>query len=206
MRWTGLAGAAAGLLALSGCVYVYQSVGVRTRYAYADRPEPSYYCYDCHGYRYFDPYYDWCVRYGFRYAWVDHPQVNEIYRDRYVRIKEEHPDYGSYRYRARYQEEPRYRDPADYDRWTREGRVVQGKSGPGRGEEMREGKQPASADRSPGLRQKERSDQASRKREKALEKERKKELQKERKKERSREREKPDEGVRRPPPDKGEQP
>jgi hypothetical protein len=205
MRWTWLVGVAAGVLALSGCVYVYESAGMRPRYGYYDRPEPSYYCYDCHGYRYFDPYYDWCVRHGFRYAWVDHPQVIEVYRARYVRIKEQHPDYGRYRYRAGYREEPRYREPLDYDRWTREGRVGEGKSGRARGEEMRDERRSSRPDRNADLREKERVDQGNKKRDKALEKERKKELQKERKQERSREREKREEGVRRPPPDKGEQ-
>jgi hypothetical protein len=42
-----------------------------------------------------------------------------VYRDRYVRIKTAHPDYGRYSYRAGYRSEPGYRDPRDYEQWRR---------------------------------------------------------------------------------------
>jgi hypothetical protein len=121
MRGTRFVGAAAGLLLLSGCVYGYQSVAAREDYSPSGRPEASYYCYDCHGYRYFDPYYDWCVNYGFLYRWTEHPRARALYRSRYVRIKESHPDYGRYRYRDGYRSEERYRQSVDYERWRDRG-------------------------------------------------------------------------------------
>jgi hypothetical protein len=117
MRWTGWVGLLVALLALAGCGYGFQMVGVQARYSTASRPHASYFCYDCHGYRYFDPYYDYCVDYGFRYPWSQYPQVVSIYRDRYVRIREGHPEYGRYRYREDYRATPRYREPRDYDVW-----------------------------------------------------------------------------------------
>lgn len=117
MRWTLWSGWVAALGLLSGCVYGYRTVGVEARYSSSSRPDGSYYCYDCHGYRYFDPYYDWCVNYGFRYRWSDHPRAVAVYRERYVRIKENHPDYGRYRYRMDYRRDPRYRDDRDYETW-----------------------------------------------------------------------------------------
>src|SRR3990172_2540103 len=117
MRWTRAMGIAAGLLTLAGCGYGYRMVAVQARYSTASRPHASYFCYDCHGYRYFDPYYDYCANYGFRYRWSEHPQARVIYRDRYVRIKETHPDYGRYRYREGYRAGSRYREPRDYELW-----------------------------------------------------------------------------------------
>jgi hypothetical protein len=117
MRWTRATAVTAGLLALAGCGYGYRMIAVQARYSTDSRPHPSYFCYDCHGYRYFDPYYDYCVSYGFRYRWADHPQARVIYRDRYVRIKETHPEYGRYRYREGYRAATRYREPRDYERW-----------------------------------------------------------------------------------------
>lgn len=81
------------------------------------RPHPSYYCYDCHGNRYFDPYYDWCAGYGFRFPWSRHPEAIGVYRSRYLRIREAHPEYGRYRYRAGYRETRRYREPKSYEAW-----------------------------------------------------------------------------------------
>ena len=115
MRWTGWIAIAAGLLAVVGCGYGYRSMIVQARYSTSSRPDPSYFCYDCHGYAYFDPYYDYCDSQGFRYRWADHPRAMIVYRDRYVRIKEAHPDYGRYRYRAGYRSAERYREPADYE-------------------------------------------------------------------------------------------
>jgi hypothetical protein len=117
MRWTGWASLAACLLGLSGCVYAYRTVFVEARFSRASRPHASYFCYDCHGYRFFDPYYDWCVPYGFRYGWPAHPQVIALYRERYVRIRERHPEYGRYRYRPGYKSSPRYREGRDYEAW-----------------------------------------------------------------------------------------
>ena len=120
MRWTGWIGIAAALLALAGCGYGYRAIVGQARYSTASRPDASYFCYDCHGYRYFDPYYDYCDGQGFRYRWADHPRSMVIYRARYVRIKEAHPDYGRHRYRPGYKSAERYRDPRDYESWRRE--------------------------------------------------------------------------------------
>jgi hypothetical protein len=103
------------LLGLAGCGYGFHMVGVQARYSTSSRPHASYFCYDCHGYRYFDPYYDFCSGRGYRYRWSRYPQVVAIYRDRYVRIKESHPDYGRYRYRDDYRSTSRYRDAGDYE-------------------------------------------------------------------------------------------
>ena len=94
MRWTGGVGLAVGALALSGCVYGYRTVSFGGRYSMDSRPDGSYYCYDCHGYRFFDPYYDYCSYYGFRYGWDEHPGAATVYRQRYVRIRQAHPEYG----------------------------------------------------------------------------------------------------------------
>jgi hypothetical protein len=100
-----------------GCGYGYRTVVLGGRYSVASRPDPTYFCYDCHGYRFFDPYYDWCVYYGFRYRWLDHPRVIGLYRERYVRIKETHPDYGRFRYGGGYRMSRRYVDARDYESW-----------------------------------------------------------------------------------------
>ncbi len=120
MRWTAAAGLLAALFGLSSCVYGYRTV-FGARYSTGSRPDASYYCYDCHGYRFFDPYYDWCAHYGFRYRWTDHPGVVTLYRARYVRIRETHPEYGRYRYRPGYRASTRYREERDYEAWRRGG-------------------------------------------------------------------------------------
>jgi hypothetical protein len=119
MRWTWMATAAAALLLLlPGCAgWGRMRHPVAARSAAAGRPTASYYCYDCHGYRYLDPYYDWCPGHGFRYAWDRHPETVRVYRERYVRIKEENPSFGRFRYRAEYRDERRYREPTDYESW-----------------------------------------------------------------------------------------
>lgn len=118
MRWTQAAGAAVLLAVLPGCaVWVASRYPAAVTYASAGRPAPSYYCYDCHGYRYLDPYYDWCAGYGFRYAWDHHPETVRVYRERYVRIKEQNPSYGRYRYPTEYRRQQRYREPRDYESW-----------------------------------------------------------------------------------------
>ena len=121
MRVTRLASAAVGVAALSGCVFAYREVAIG-RYSMEGRPDPSYYCYDCHGYRFFDPYYDWCTYYGFAYAWQRHPRAIVTYRSRYVRIRESHRDFGRYTYPEDYRAQPRYRDPRDYESWRQERR------------------------------------------------------------------------------------
>jgi hypothetical protein len=118
VRWTQVAGAAVVLAVLPGCAtWVGSRYPVTASYASAARPVASYYCYDCHGYRYLDPYYDWCAGYGFRYAWDRHPEAVRIYRERYVRIKEQNPSFGRYRYPTEYRGQRRYREPRDYDSW-----------------------------------------------------------------------------------------
>ena len=117
MRWTRWTAITAGLLTLAGCGYGFRMIALQPRYSTDSRPHPSYFCYDCHRYRYFDPYYDYCANYGFRFGWSDHPQARVIYRERYVQIKETHPDFGRYRYREGYRAGPRYKDPRDYALW-----------------------------------------------------------------------------------------
>ncbi|OGF13711.1 MAG: hypothetical protein A2W00_03545 [Candidatus Eisenbacteria bacterium RBG_16_71_46] len=117
MSWTRWSGMGAGLLAVSGCAYGYGMTRAEVAYSASSRPDASYYCYDCHGYRYFDPYYDWCAGLGFRYGWSSHPRVIAIYRQRYVGIREKHPEYGRYRYPRNYRRWDTYRKPQDYDGW-----------------------------------------------------------------------------------------
>jgi len=139
MRWTGWIAIAGGLLALVGCGYGYRTMIVQARYSTSSRPDASYFCYDCHGYRYFDPYYDYCDGNGFRYRWADHPRAMIVYRDRYVRIREAHPDYGRYRYRSGYKSAEQYRDPRDYESWRREPKVSSApEAKPGRERKVRE--------------------------------------------------------------------
>ena len=110
--------AAIVLLALTGCVYALQGAA-GPRYLSGNRPDASYYCYDCHGYRYFDPYYDWCAGYGFRYAWNRHPRAIAQYRARYLAIREEHRNFGRYTYPRDYRTLRRYREPRSYEAWRR---------------------------------------------------------------------------------------
>jgi hypothetical protein len=132
VRWTRWVGLSAGVLGLAGCGYGYgyQFIGVQARYSTDSRPQASYFCYDCHGYRYFDPYYDFCSGRGYRYQWDRHPEAVAIYRERYVRIKESHPEYGRYRYREGYRAAARYREPRDYE--VGRGRVMERATPPGR--------------------------------------------------------------------------
>jgi hypothetical protein len=117
-RWTRIAGAAVVLAVLPSCAIWVGTGGPRTgSYASTGRPSASYYCYDCHGYRFFDPYYDWCAGHGFHYAWDRHPETVRVYRERYLRIKEQNPWYGRYRYPSGYRDLRGYRLPRDYDSW-----------------------------------------------------------------------------------------
>jgi hypothetical protein len=112
-----------GLLAaaalLSGCWYAYGSLAAGPRYGIANRPHPSYYCYDCHGYRFFDPYYDWCPNYGFVYRWERSPRVVALYRERYLALKRKDPTLGRFQYPNGYRVSRRYREPRDYETWLR---------------------------------------------------------------------------------------
>jgi len=97
----------------AGCVTAAQNVRP-AGYWVASRPDPTYYCYDCHGYRYLDPYYDFCVRYGYRYSWDRAPRLVEQYRQRYVALKESDRSLGRYRYPQGYRATARYREPRNY--------------------------------------------------------------------------------------------
>lgn len=134
MRWTRVTAIAAGLALLPGCaVWIDAQSPAILRYAGQGRPTPSYYCYDCHGDRYLDPYYDFCPGRGFRYAWDRHPETVRVYRERYVRIREQNPSYGRYRYRTDYRDQRRYREPVDYESW----RVAPGSPKPSSPERMK---------------------------------------------------------------------
>lgn len=117
--WTRWAAMTAAVALTSGCVAAYRTTIGAGRYSVVSRPHSSYYCYDCHGYRFFDPYYDWCTYYGFRYRWAQHPRAMAVYRERYVRIRENHPEYGRYQYRGDYRGSRRYRQERDYETWQR---------------------------------------------------------------------------------------
>ncbi|MGH7726836.1 MAG: hypothetical protein ACREOU_15525 [Candidatus Eiseniibacteriota bacterium] len=102
----------ASLAALAaGCAGGYTAGSVQ--YASAPpppgRPHPDYFCADCHGVLYFDPYYDVCLQNGYYFNWRRRPDVVASYRQSYVRIRETHPDAGRYRYPKRYREETRDR-------------------------------------------------------------------------------------------------
>ena len=150
MRWTTVMASAAVLLGLSGCVVAYQAAYGRAWYSGDSRPEGSYYCYDCHGYRYFDPYYDWCSRYSFRYRWADHPRALGVYRERYVRIRETHPEYGRYRYQPGYRASGKYREPLDYETWRGTGRETGSRRGRGEIDRGREDGPPGREQREGG--------------------------------------------------------
>jgi hypothetical protein len=105
---TRVAAAGLGLLGLglalpflvAGCAGPYGG-GAAVSFGYASRPgrpHPRYYCADCHGVRYFDPYYDLCMRYGYRFDWRSSPDVVDVYRRDYVAIRRADPHVGKYRY------------------------------------------------------------------------------------------------------------
>jgi len=110
----------AALVLVAGCAYAVRSSSPTAAYWSANRPVAGYYCYDCHGYRYFDPYYDWCPNYGFVYHWERSPQAVQIYRERYVALKSTDRRLGRLRYPEGYRATRRYREPASYDVWLRE--------------------------------------------------------------------------------------
>jgi hypothetical protein len=128
-----LAACAAALPALVGCVaYVHGGFPIVIAsphhhyydddYYYA-RPHSSYYCYDCHGYTYFDPYYDYCMNFGFRIDWGHQAPLWRYYTRHHDTIawKMGHPQY---RYKYDYREGPRYKRSMNYEQWKRtEGRT-----------------------------------------------------------------------------------
>jgi len=100
-----------------GCVAIIHHRYYVPRYAVHARPVPDYFCYDCHGYDYFDPYYDFCVRYGFVFRWDECYSCRTYYRKHYVKIRRAHPRSRLYKYKRDYRKERRYRDPVDYEVW-----------------------------------------------------------------------------------------
>ena len=150
MTRTRAAAAGLGLLGLglalpflvAGCASAYgPSVGVGFTYASprGGRPHPDYYCADCHGVRYFDPYYDLCMRYGYRFAWREEPQVVDVYRRDYVAIRRSDPSVGRYRYPRGAREDARKRFGNEsgamptYDGPSEKGAPAERRSGPPRG-------------------------------------------------------------------------
>jgi hypothetical protein len=119
MTHTRVAAAVLGLFSLglalpllvSGCAGG-AAVGGGVSLGYASgggRPHPRYYCADCHGVSYFDPYYDLCLNYGYRFDWRRQPEVTAAYRRDYAAIKRADPSIGSYRYPRGSKEETRKR-------------------------------------------------------------------------------------------------
>jgi len=122
-----LAACAAALPALVGCVaYVHGGfpivIGHPHPYYHDDyyhaRPHSSYYCYDCHGYTYFDPYYDYCVNFGFRVDWGHHTPLWRYYNRHHDTIVMK-MGYPAYRYKYDYREGPRYKRSVNYEQWKK---------------------------------------------------------------------------------------
>ncbi|MCX5800243.1 MAG: hypothetical protein NTX17_02505 [Candidatus Eisenbacteria bacterium] len=118
--------AVAALPFLAGCIaYLHTSLpivietgghhGYYGDRGYSARPHPQYYCYDCHGYTYFDPYYDYCVQYGFRFRWSDYPSAGRYYRQHYPVIVQKTPHFGEYKYKPDYRTSSKYERPPDYE-------------------------------------------------------------------------------------------
>ena len=111
-RGTRAAAVLAGLvgvgLAAAGCAGFYAE-SVRVAYLDGGRPHPAYYCADCHGVAYFDPYYDVCLEYGYFFDWRYQPDVRRVWRRDYVAIRRAYPNVGRFHYRPRYREEVRAR-------------------------------------------------------------------------------------------------
>jgi len=112
---------------LAGCIaYVHGSFPMVVgegygHHGYYGNPVPQYYCYDCHGYRYFDPYYDYCSYYGFRFDWYTHPSVHRYYREHHTIIVRDTPHFGDYKYKSNYRHDSNYRRPSDYQTWKKSG-------------------------------------------------------------------------------------
>ncbi len=122
-----LAACAAVLPVLVGCVaYVHGGfpivIGSPHHYYYDDyyyaRPHSNYFCYDCHGYTYFDPYYDYCSNFGFRIDWGHHTPLWRYYTRHHDTIvwRMGHPQY---RYKYDYREGPRYKSPMNFEQWRK---------------------------------------------------------------------------------------
>ncbi len=119
---------AAALPLLWGCVAVVHphfpfvfSVGHRHR---PYRPHASYYCYDCHGYTYFDPYYDYCAHFGFRISWGPRTSLYRYYTRHHDTIRWKMRTYPKYKYKSDYRDRTHYRNPVDYEKWKKtEGRT-----------------------------------------------------------------------------------
>ena len=100
-----------------GCMAIIHHRHYTPRYNAHARPFPKYYCYDCHGYDYFEPYYDFCVHYGFVFRWDQCRSCRSYYERHYVKIRKAHPRKRVYKYKRDYTRDRRYREPADYDVW-----------------------------------------------------------------------------------------
>ena len=116
-----LAACVVALPALVGCVAYVQGafpivIGSPHSYYHNARPHSSYYCYDCHGYTYFDPYYDYCANFGFRIDWGRQTPLWRYYTRHYDTIVTR-TGYPQYRYKYDYREGPRYKRSVNYERW-----------------------------------------------------------------------------------------
>ncbi|KPJ59257.1 MAG: hypothetical protein AMJ46_11840 [Latescibacteria bacterium DG_63] len=126
LPYTLLFASIAALPVLCGCV-----AHVHTRFPfyfhahdYHYRPHPKYFCYDCHGYRYFDPYYDYCAHFGFRMRWDRYSSLRSYHRRYLPRIRRITPHFGEYKYKPGYRKDAQYKSPVDYNRWKKsEGRT-----------------------------------------------------------------------------------
>ena len=102
-----------------GCMAIIHQRYHAPRYSPHARPFPRYYCYDCHAYEYFEPYYDFCVRYGFAFRWDDCRSCRSYYEKHYVKIRKRYPRKHVYKYKSDYRKDRRYRVPTDYDVWKK---------------------------------------------------------------------------------------
>lgn len=110
-------------LVAGGCVaYIHTRVpivvGAGPHY-YHGRPHRNYVCYDCHGYTYFDPYYDFCVQYGFRVNWDRSTSLYKYYWRNRAAIRTKPGWSSKYKYRADYRFAPKYKTPTDYETWKK---------------------------------------------------------------------------------------
>ncbi|UCF78194.1 MAG: hypothetical protein JSW03_08795 [Candidatus Eiseniibacteriota bacterium] len=111
----------AALPVLTGCVaHVHARFPLFFHaHRYSPRPHPQYYCYDCHGYTYFDPYYDFCAHYGFRIRWDRYSSLRHYHERYYPRIRRATPHFGEYKYKPDYRKSPQYKKPVDYGTWKK---------------------------------------------------------------------------------------
>lgn len=117
-----VAACAAALPVVVGCVaYVHGGFPIvigSPHHQYYARPHASYYCYDCHGYTYFDPYYDYCLNFGFRVDWGRHTPLWRYYSRHHDTIVMK-MGYPAYRYKYNYREGPRYKSSVNYEKWKK---------------------------------------------------------------------------------------